>query len=199
MLARRAVWRVRFRELDLWAMENIKADLSVEALAARVCMSATSFAHAYREVMGRTPAKFVEDLRLDEACRLIDEDEEMSLERVALAVGWSITRMRRAFGRRLGMSPNAWRELDTQTRPGATMTEEEQDAALAQLVETMDTFDKRLLCLGINMDRQFGNTLYYLREQLNRIEVLVGGTPPVLEVPPDVTDPAYEPPPETVP
>ena len=55
----------RFRKLHAWIAENLARELSVPVLAAYVNMAPRSFARTYAEAMGITPAKAVEDLRLE--------------------------------------------------------------------------------------------------------------------------------------
>jgi transcriptional regulator GlxA family with amidase domain len=46
-----------FAELERWIAEHLKANLRIDALAARVNMSPRNFARMYSEKRGRTPAK----------------------------------------------------------------------------------------------------------------------------------------------
>jgi transcriptional regulator GlxA family with amidase domain len=90
-------------------MENLKGDLSLPALARQANMSERSFSRHYRQATGRTPARAVEDLRV-EAARLLLE-KGMSVARASARCGFgSQETMRRAFLRRLGASPQAYRE-----------------------------------------------------------------------------------------
>jgi transcriptional regulator GlxA family with amidase domain len=102
--------RRALRELQAWIAGHLDADLSVSALAARACMSERSFARAFRAEVGQTPAAYVETLRIERARTLL-EDGAQSLEAVARAVGFSSTEvLRRAFHRRVGVGPAAYRE-----------------------------------------------------------------------------------------
>ena len=178
-------------KLDTWIVRNIATDLSVAALAKRARMSVRSFARAYQESKGTTPAKAVETLRLTAAARLLAQISETppSLKQVAHTCGFgSAGAMRRTFRRRWGFTPALWRDAISE----AAVTEEEE----AQLLETLDTMDKRILCLSVHLDRQVALILDTLTTQLNRIEVLVGGSPPVMPDPPDSVGPPIEPPPE---
>jgi transcriptional regulator GlxA family with amidase domain len=97
------------RELELWALENLAADLSVEALAARVHMSPRNFARVFRRETGSTPAKFVEQARVEEARRRLEETP-LTTAAIASACGFGTTEsMRRAFLRRLGVGPAEYR------------------------------------------------------------------------------------------
>jgi transcriptional regulator GlxA family with amidase domain len=98
------------RELQAWIAENVKADLSVEALASRVAMSPRNFARVFAKELGTTPAHFVENVRIEFARREL-ETTDRSLEEIASFSGFTSAEvMRRAFLRGLGTSPGAYRE-----------------------------------------------------------------------------------------
>jgi transcriptional regulator GlxA family with amidase domain len=92
-----------------FAREHLAQPLSVEILAAAACLSGRQFARAFRAETGQTPAKAVEQLRI-EAARLDIETSNHSLDAVAARVGFGDPeRMRRAFLRAFGMPPQALR------------------------------------------------------------------------------------------
>jgi transcriptional regulator GlxA family with amidase domain len=92
----------RFGDLVAWIMRNLHEDLSVNALARRVCMSPSHFNRAFKSVFGSTPADFVESLRVNEARRRLSTPRQ-TLYTVAASVGFSSAgEFRRAFERRFG-------------------------------------------------------------------------------------------------
>jgi transcriptional regulator GlxA family with amidase domain len=98
------------RELQEWVAANLSEDLSVAALAARAAMSERNFARAFSREVGMTPAAYVEALRVDQA-RLRLESSGQKLEAVAHDCGFgTVETMRRAFHRRLGVSPAGYRD-----------------------------------------------------------------------------------------
>lgn len=98
-----------FDELHRWIADNLKRDLSVEALAARVNMSPRHFARVYRERTGQTPAKAVERFRLEAARRAL-EANDTRLDIVARDTGLGgADRLRTLFRRKLGVAPRAYR------------------------------------------------------------------------------------------
>lgn len=100
----------RFFELHAWMADNLKEDLSVEALARRANMSTRSFTRHYIALMGITPAKAVEQVRLEAAKRALERGD-LSIKRIADTCGFGDDeRLRRAFVRNLGISPDAYRE-----------------------------------------------------------------------------------------
>jgi transcriptional regulator GlxA family with amidase domain len=100
----------RFRRLHAWMAENLAGDLSVPALADYVNMAPRSFARLYAAAMGATPAKAVEDLRLEAAKRSL-EKPAWSLKEIAAQCGFgSEERLRRSFVRRYRVAPSIYRE-----------------------------------------------------------------------------------------
>ncbi len=85
-------------------------DLSVEALARRAHMSTRNFARAFSREVGATPAAFVESVRLEHAKGLL-EATATPVEAVAASCGFGTPEtLRRAFARRLGVSPAQYRD-----------------------------------------------------------------------------------------
>jgi len=108
-LAGQSAERSPLRELQAWIADHIDADLSVPALAARACMSDRHFARAFKAETGMTPAVYVESLRVERA-RLALESGEAPIDAVAARCGFgTVETLRRAFARRLGVSPAAYR------------------------------------------------------------------------------------------
>jgi len=108
-LAGQSADRVPLRELQAWIADHLDADLSVPALAARACMSERHFARAFKAETGMTPAVYVESLRVERA-RLALESGAAQIDAVAARCGFgTVETLRRAFARRLGVSPTAYR------------------------------------------------------------------------------------------
>jgi transcriptional regulator GlxA family with amidase domain len=81
----------------------------VEALAERACLCPRQFTRRFTSVFQRTPAAFVEDLRLAEAQRRL-ATRALTIEGVAASVGFrSADAFRRAFERRFGITPTSYR------------------------------------------------------------------------------------------
>lgn len=100
----------RFGELHAWMAEHLNADLSVPALARRARMSERSFMRHYRAETGRTPARAVEQFRVEAAQRFLGETS-WSIKRVASRCGFGTEEtMRRTFMRVLRATPQAYRE-----------------------------------------------------------------------------------------
>jgi transcriptional regulator GlxA family with amidase domain len=99
----------RFADLATWMLGHLQADLSLETLAKRVCLSPRHFARRFKKTFGGTPAAFVDNLRLDEARRRLSERTQ-TIDTVAASVGFhSDDSFRRAFQRRFGVNPSVYR------------------------------------------------------------------------------------------
>jgi transcriptional regulator GlxA family with amidase domain len=101
--------RAPLKELQAWVPDHLAEDLSVPALAKRAQMSERNFARAFRRETGMTPAAYVEAARVESA-RIALETGDLPVERVARQVGFgTVETMRRAFRRRVGVSPVDYR------------------------------------------------------------------------------------------
>ena len=100
----------RMGDLPPWIATHLQHNLSVDVLAARAGVCPRHFGRLFKEVFNSTPADFVERLRLGEARRQLVLPRS-SVESVAAAVGFkSADAFRRAFERRHGVSPSAYRK-----------------------------------------------------------------------------------------
>lgn len=111
----------RFDELQRWMRANLGERMNVEDLAHRMAMSTRNFARLFRQKTGQSPAKAVEQMRLD-AARLLLEGGTDPIEEIAGRAGFGDPeRMRRAFRRNEGAPPSAVRRtarsLDTRPTP----------------------------------------------------------------------------------
>jgi transcriptional regulator GlxA family with amidase domain len=97
------------RDLQAFVAEHPDGDLSVGALARRAHMSERTLARAFAREVGMTPAAYVEAVRVEQARSRLEQGAG-PLAAVARACGFGTTEtMRRAFHRRLGVSPADYR------------------------------------------------------------------------------------------
>jgi transcriptional regulator GlxA family with amidase domain len=99
----------RFADLAAWIQANLHEDLAVERLARRVCLSPRQFTRAFKEAFGSAPAAFISEFRLGEA-KMRLTNGQVSIATVSNSVGFrSADAFSRAFERRFGLSPSAYR------------------------------------------------------------------------------------------
>jgi transcriptional regulator GlxA family with amidase domain len=109
----------KIAELPSWIVGHLDQDLSVQALAQRACVCPRHLRRLFRSAFKKSPAEFVEQLRLREAGRRLQTSRH-SIDSIASAVGYaSADVFRRAFERRLGLTPREFRRRAFSARPVA--------------------------------------------------------------------------------
>lgn len=98
------------RDLQSWILENLASDLSVEKLAERVAMSPRNFTRVFTKETGSSPAKYVEEVRLDAARQHLEQSSD-KIEQIAVVTGFGNSlNLRRVFERNLQLTPSDYRE-----------------------------------------------------------------------------------------
>jgi transcriptional regulator GlxA family with amidase domain len=101
----------RVQKTLAFARQHLDEPLTNERLAGVACLSPRQFTRVFRDETGRSPAEVVEKLRLEKA-RFLLEQGRLSLEIVAREAGFGDReRMRRAFLRVFGQSPQVFRKV----------------------------------------------------------------------------------------
>jgi transcriptional regulator GlxA family with amidase domain len=99
----------RIQSVLTYARRNLAGRLSVDDLAEVAHLSPRQFSRAFQAETGQTPAKAIENLRL-EGARALLEDTSHSLDVIAQQTGFGDrNRMRRAFLRAYGQPPQVIR------------------------------------------------------------------------------------------
>jgi transcriptional regulator GlxA family with amidase domain len=104
------------RRAVLYFEENLADRLSGRTVAEVACLEQSAFSKAFKRKIGLTFRDFAECLRLS---RAIEEmlKADQSLTEIALTVGFvSLTNFERAFRRRFGVTPSAYRDQLLQER-----------------------------------------------------------------------------------
>jgi transcriptional regulator GlxA family with amidase domain len=110
MLQAQAAADAPFASLIDWMQDHLDRELDVPTLARHAGYSERSFYRKFTEATGKTPAHFVEDLRLDAARTLLSKG--LALKTIAGRVGLkSSARLGQAFERRFGMPPSLFRQM----------------------------------------------------------------------------------------
>jgi transcriptional regulator GlxA family with amidase domain len=111
ILKQQAVSNKPIRDLQVWLVNNLAQSITVESMADRVSMSPRNFARTFLRETGITPARFVENLRVDAARRRLEESGD-TMDQIAIHCGFgSLHSVRRAFMRVLGTRPRDYREV----------------------------------------------------------------------------------------
>jgi transcriptional regulator GlxA family with amidase domain len=91
-----------------WAANNLRADLSVAALAKRASLSDRQFSRLFAASFGASPAHYVTRLRLD-AARVALSQPRATIEHVARITGFQTPDgFRRAFEKRFQINPSEY-------------------------------------------------------------------------------------------
>ncbi|MBS9404575.1 helix-turn-helix domain-containing protein [Halomonas sp. TRM85114] len=99
----------RIRRVQLYIWENPRADLSLSRLAKRAAMSERSLGRRFKKVTNITISRYIEDVRLSLARRLLEASAQ-SIQAVADNAGFGTTAtLRRVFERRLCVSPSVYK------------------------------------------------------------------------------------------
>lgn len=97
------------RDLQMWMMEHLTENLSVPALAARVAMSERNFQRVFTRDLGKSPAHYVEEIRIEAVRRKLERSTQ-GMEEIASACGFSSADvMSRGFVRQLKVTPAEYR------------------------------------------------------------------------------------------
>lgn len=104
MLSHQAVTSQPLRELQVWMLEHLREDLTVERLAERIGMSARHFTRVCLRETRMNPGQFVDRMRVEAAQQMIDSSS-MGLKEIADACGFQTAdSMRRTFLRVIGIT-----------------------------------------------------------------------------------------------
>lgn len=98
------------QNIESWILDHLDERLTVEILAERASMSPRNFARVFAREVHITPAKYIEKVRVEAACRLL-VDTQLSIKEIATKSGLgTMDNMRRLFIKYLQTTPTAYRK-----------------------------------------------------------------------------------------
>lgn len=105
---RRLSSRCQAKVKDL-VQSRLNGDLTVEQLASACNLSQATFLRAFRETMGKTPHRWLQQQRIEKAVELL-QFSQIQLNEIASVCGFSDqSHFTRAFVQAMGTAPGAWR------------------------------------------------------------------------------------------
>ncbi|MDH6357314.1 helix-turn-helix domain-containing protein [Parabacteroides sp. PF5-9] len=98
-----------------WISEHLHQIITIETLAEQIAMSPRNFARVFLRETGITPAKYIDKLRIETACRYL-VDTRLTLKEIATLTGLtSPDNMRKTFLKHLKTTPAEYRKMFTST------------------------------------------------------------------------------------
>lgn len=96
-------------EICDWIHEHLSETMTIEDLSEKVSMSPRNFARVFLRETGITPAKYIDKLRVETACRYL-VDTYLSLKEISVLCGLgSPDNMRKVFFKHIKISPAEYR------------------------------------------------------------------------------------------
>ncbi len=94
-----------------YAFKNFNKHLDLGEVAAQIHMSKNAFCRFFKQRTNKTFFQFISELRIEHACELMAENQEMAIAEVALLSGYSsISNFNRQFKQLKRSNPRAYRD-----------------------------------------------------------------------------------------
>lgn len=107
-----AVSDERLREVLLYFQNHIEDPVTVEELCAHVDVSRRWLEYSFRNVLNETPFQYMRRQRLEYARRLLTNEPNTKIYRIAQRVGFSSAKqLTKVFRREFGVSPREFRQV----------------------------------------------------------------------------------------
>ena len=74
--------------IEKYICENLQKELTIEDLANQTKLSAAHFTKFFKDHFGTSPKHYIKNVRLEEACKLLESEEILQINEIALAVGF---------------------------------------------------------------------------------------------------------------
>lgn len=93
----------------IYINDNIGNEIDFNEISKNLVMSYSSFRKNFKQVVGIPPGRYIQDLRIKEACRLL-KTTNLSVKRISVVTCFkSVTLFNCLFHKRVGMAPLAFR------------------------------------------------------------------------------------------
>jgi transcriptional regulator GlxA family with amidase domain len=100
----------KFSSIITWIHHNYHLDLSLSDLADKASLCTRQFSRRFKKETGSSPIRFLQSVRLDEACNRLTSSSE-TIETISKSIGFtSADIFRRAFFNKFGISPRSYRD-----------------------------------------------------------------------------------------
>jgi AraC family transcriptional regulator len=106
---RRGLDRRRLQRVQAFIEAHLEEDVTVAALASTACLSRFHFTRAFKAATGKSPHKYISDMRLDLAKSLLVADDHSLGDIAATCRFSSQANFSRAFRRATGLTPGQYR------------------------------------------------------------------------------------------
>lgn len=93
--------------------QHYQEDLSLDELAEILAVNASYLSYIFKKETGSTVVQYLTSLRMEQACRLLKNRPDLTLEEIALQSGYnSTTYFHKIFRSRFGISPRQWQQMN---------------------------------------------------------------------------------------
>lgn len=94
-----------------YTMANFQNEISLNTIAVEASMTKTSFCKYFKKRTNKTYVSFLNELRIEEACKLLQTKKEASIAEIAEASGFqNISNFNRKFKQIKGVTPRSFRQ-----------------------------------------------------------------------------------------
>ena len=102
--------RYKMEMAKIYINENIASEIDLLDMSKSLSMSYSTFRKCFKQAVGVPPGRYIQDLRIKEACRLL-KTTNLSVKRIAVVTSFkSVTLFNCLFRKRVGMAPLAFRK-----------------------------------------------------------------------------------------
>lgn len=101
----------RMSTIFQYLLQHYAEDLELDKVAAQVHLSPPAFCRYFKKHTRKTFTVFLNEIRINAACRMLKEDPGSTIASVAYSTGFNnIPHFNRTFKRVMGQKPNEWRK-----------------------------------------------------------------------------------------